>query len=166
MELVDGTRLHRVTTKSPAFSPARDLARLPPASLAMPRCQFLPGRGERCESGTPSPDIAPCSGQRQPHPQAHFGQMGLASHVFEVREQRLCNPLTSGGLDHGKPLHGQMINGSLKTNGRHRRVADPCQHRSTVIQGALHIREGLTINPRWWVQHPTRRQRSAHRSGI
>ena len=36
----------------------------------------------------------------------------------------------------------------LKTNRPDRRVADPRQDRSTVIQGALDIHEGLTINTR------------------
>jgi hypothetical protein len=48
-----------------------------------------------------------------------------------------------------------MIGGVLKTNRSDRRVADPRQDRSTLIQGALDIHEGLTINPRWRVQHPT-----------
>jgi hypothetical protein len=48
-----------------------------------------------------------------------------------------------------------MIGGIVKANRTDRRVADPGQYHSTVIHGALDIRGGLTINPRWRVQHPT-----------
>jgi hypothetical protein len=81
--------------------------------------------------------------------------MGVARQVFKIREQRSCNPLTPGGGDDGQPLHRQMIGGVLKTNRSDRRVVDPGQDRSTVIQGALDIHEGLTINPRRRVEHPT-----------
>jgi hypothetical protein len=80
--------------------------------------------------------------------------MALARRVFEGGEQCACNPLTSGGRDHGEPLDGQMIDGVLKTNRSYRRVASPRQHRSTFIQGACYNSEGLTVNPRRWGQHP------------
>jgi hypothetical protein len=52
-------------------------------------------------------------------------------------------------------LDSKRIDGVLKTNRSYRDVAEPPQHRSPVIQGALHIREGLTVDPRWRIQHPT-----------